>query len=132
MGSTKAPIRDRSTVADVMTVHVHVASSSTPVRLLARLIDENMVGAIPIVDQQGVPIGIVSELDLQMMDRWGGRAQAESVAASEIMTSTPIAIGSDTSLTEAARLMRERKVRHLVVVDERGGIAGIVSRGDLL
>lgn len=115
-----------------MTVHVHVASASTPLRFLARLIEENKVGAIPIVDQQGVPIGIVSETDLLMMDRWHGRAEAEGVAASEIMTSAPIAIASGTSLTEASRLMRERKVRHLVVVDERGGIAGIVSRGDLL
>jgi CBS domain-containing protein len=120
------------TVVDVMTVHVHVASASTPVKLLARLVEENRVGAIPIVDQQGVPIGLVSETDLLMLDRWGGQAEAEGVAASEIMTSAPIAIGSSTSLTEASRLMRERKVRHLVVVDERGGIAGIVSRSDLL
>ncbi|HEV2033540.1 MAG TPA: CBS domain-containing protein [Candidatus Dormibacteraeota bacterium] len=132
MATPRALTRDRSTVSDVMTVHVHVASASTPIKLLVRLIEENRVGAIPIVDQQGVPIGIVLETDLLMVDRWHGRNGAEGVAASQIMTSAPIAIGSDTSLTEAARLMRERKVRHLVVVDERGGIAGIVSRGDLL
>ena len=132
MANPKVLTRDRLTVSDVMTVHVHVASASTPRRHLARLIEENKVGAIPIVDQQGVPIGIVSETDLLMMDKWSGGAEAESVAASEIMTSAPIAIGSDTSLIEAARLLRERKVRHLVVVDERGGIAGIVSRSDLL
>ena len=120
------------TVSDVMTVHVHVASASTPFKLLARLIDENVVGAIPIVDQQGVPIGIVSDTDLLMADRWQARTNIDGVAASQIMTKAPITIGSGTSLPEAARLMKERTVRHLVVVDERGGIAGIVSRRDLL
>jgi CBS domain-containing protein len=132
MGSTKLVIRDPSTVADVMTVHVHVATATTPIGLLARLIEENKVGAIPIVDQQGVPIGIVSDTDLLMMDRWRGLAESAGVAASEIMTPTPISIRAETSLIEAGRLMRERRLRHLVVVDERGGITGIVSRGDLL
>lgn len=120
------------TVSDVMTVHVHVANASTPFKLLARLIAENKVGAIPIVDQQGVPIGIVSETDLLTTDRWQKHAKADGIAASAIMTPVPITVGSGTSLIEAARLMRERSVRHLVVVDERGGIVGIVSRTDLL
>jgi CBS-domain-containing membrane protein len=48
------------------------------------------------------------------------------------MTSPVITIESNTSLSKAARLMQERNVRRLVVVDERGRIAGIVSRRDLL
>jgi CBS-domain-containing membrane protein len=48
------------------------------------------------------------------------------------MTSPPITICCDGRLAEAARLMQERNVRRLVVVDERGKIAGIVTRSDLL
>ena len=136
MEGTNVIIKSRSTVvravSDVMTVHVHVANASTPFKLLARLIAENKVGAIPIVDQQGAPIGIVSETDLQMTDKWQGRTKTDGVVASEIMTPVPITVRSDTSLSEAVRLMRERSVRHLVVVDARGGITGIVSRSDLL
>jgi len=54
----------RLTVADVMTSRVHVANPLAPFELLVRLIEENRVGAIPIVDQQGVPVGVVSESDL--------------------------------------------------------------------
>ena len=138
----------RWTVSDVMTTSVHVASPVTPFKLLVRLIEENRVSAIPIVDQQGVPIGIVSEADLLLKEqrheleserdlvhprrRQQLRAKAAASAASELMTSPPITVTTGTSLAEAARLMQQRKVRRLLVVDERGKIAGIVSRSDLL
>jgi CBS domain-containing protein len=136
------------TVSDVMTSRVHVAGPLAPFKFLVRLIDENSVSAIPIVDQQGVPIGIVSESDLLLKERRRElessedllhlqrrrheRVKAGGTVASEVMTSPAITVASDTSLGQAARLMQERNVRRLVVVDERGRIAGIVSRSDLL
>jgi CBS domain-containing protein len=138
----------RRTVSDVMTSHVHVASPLAPFKLLVRLIEENRVSAIPIVDQQGVPLGIVSETDLLLKERRHElessndllhlnkrrreRAKAAATVASEVMTTPPITVASDTSLSEAARHMQEKNVRRLVVVDQRGRIAGIVSRSDLL
>lgn len=135
-------------VSDVMTSRVHVATPLTPFKLLVRLIEENRISAVPIVDQQGIPIGIVSETDLllkqrrpelessrdllRVQKRRHERAKAAGTVASEVMTSPAITVGSDTSLSRAARLMQERNVRRLVVVDERGRIAGIVSRSDLL
>lgn len=136
------------TVSDVMTSHVHVASPLAPFKLLVRLIEVNRVSAIPIVDQQGVPIGIVSETDLllkerrhelessrnllHLQQRRRDRAKAAGTVASEVMTAPPITVALDTSLSEAARHMQERNVRRLVVIDLRGRIAGIVSRSDLL
>jgi len=111
-----------------MTSRVHVASPLTPFNLLVRLIEENRVGAIPIVDQQGVPVGIVSATDLLLKDR--GRSAA--TVALDVMTSPVITIDADTNLSEAANLMHDRNVRGLVVVDKRGRIAGIISRSDLL
>ena len=138
----------RRTVSDVMTSHVHVASPLAPFKLLVRLIEENRISAIPIVDQQGVPLGIVSETDLLLKERRHElessndllhlnkrrreRAKAAATVASEVMTTPPITVASDTSLGEAARHMQEKNVRRLVVVDPRGRIAGIVSRSDLL
>jgi CBS domain-containing protein len=131
-----------------MTRHVHVANPLTPFKLLVRLIEENKISAVPIVDQQGIPIGIVSESDLLLKERRKElessedllhiqrrrhqRAKAEGTVASEVMTSPAITVKSGTDLSQAARLMQERNVRRLVVVDERGRIAGIVSRSDLL
>jgi predicted transcriptional regulator len=48
------------------------------------------------------------------------------------MTSPAVTIASDTVLSMAARLMKEKNLRRLVVVDKRGRIAGIASRSDLL
>jgi CBS domain-containing protein len=136
------------TVSDVMTSRVHVASPNAPFKLLVRLIEENRVSAIPIVDHEGVPLGIVSESDLLLKERLPeleasrdlfhvrkrhhDRAKAEGTVASEVMSSPAITIAADTSLSEAARLMQEGNIRRLIVVDERGRIAGIVTRSDLL
>lgn len=136
------------TVSDVMTSRVHVAGPLAPFKHLVRLIEENRVSAIPIVDSQGIPIGIVSEADLLLKERRREldssdgllhlqkrrqqRTKAEGMVASDVMTSPAITVASDTSLSQAARLMEEKNVRRLVVVDERGRIAGIASRSDLL
>ena len=102
----------RRTVSDVMTSHVHIAAPVTPFKVLVRLIEENRVSAIPIVDQQGLPIGIVSEADLLLkarrrelessddllhrQKRRNERAKADATVASEVMTSPVITVAADT------------------------------------
>ena len=135
------------TVSDVMTTRVHVTGPLAPFKFLVRLIEENRVSAIPIVDEHGVPIGIVSESDLLLKERRRelssadllhhqkrrhARAKADGAVAWEVMTAPVVTTELDTSLSQAARLMDERDIRRLVVVDNRGRIAGIVSRSDLL
>jgi CBS-domain-containing membrane protein len=131
-----------------MTRHVHVARPLTPFKLLVRLIEENRVSAIPIVDQQGVPIGIVSETDLLIKQmrppresirdllhvekRRTAKAKADGTVASDIMSSPVITVASDTALGDAARLMQDKNLRRLVVVDQGDRIAGIVTRSDVL
>jgi CBS domain-containing protein len=131
-----------------MTTQVHVATPSTPFKVLVRVIEENRISAVPIVDPQGMPVGIVSESDLLLKERrteleleasplhlWRRRherAKAEGVIASDLMTSPVVTVSLGTPIAQAARVMQERNVRRLVVVDARGRIAGIVSRSDLL
>jgi CBS domain-containing protein len=136
------------TVADVMTSRVHIAGPQTPFKLIVRLIDENRVSAIPIVDQGGIPIGVVSEADLLLKEshaeldeapgllhlrkRREQRSKAAGTVAADVMSSPPITIDREATIAEAARIMQGRNVRRLVVVDSSGRIAGIVSRSDLL
>jgi CBS domain-containing protein len=131
-----------------MTVRVHIAGPLTPFKILVRLIEENRISAIPVVDERGMPVGVVSESDLLLKERRGElesegsplhlwrrrqeKAKADGTLAGDLMTAPAITVGLQTSITEAARIMQERKVRRLVVVDARGRIAGIVSRSDLL
>ena len=148
MKVTRPTLPRHRTVSDVMTTQVHVASPLTPFKLLVRLIEENRVSAIPIVDHSGIPVGIVSESDLLLKELqadiestsrlFHGRrrrielTKAEGIVASDLMTAPPITIRADATLTQAARQMQERDVRRLIVIDDRGRIAGIVSRSDLL
>lgn len=141
-------MRQSKTVSAVMTTRVHVARLMTPFKRLVQLIEENRISAVPIVDTQGVPVGVVSESDLLLKERRGElesessllhprrrrqeRAKGEGVLAWEVMTKPPITVRSDATLPQAARVMQERNVRRLVVVDERDKIVGIVSRSDLL
>jgi CBS domain-containing protein len=131
-----------------MTVRVHIAGPLTPFKILVRLIEENRISAIPVVDERGMPVGVVSESDLLLKERRGElesegsplhlwrrrqeKAKADGTLAADLMTAPAITVGLQASITEAARIMQERKVRRLVVVDARGRIAGIVSRSDLL
>ena len=50
----------------------------------------------------------------------------------ELMTRNPVTITHDTSVPDALRLMREKKVRRLLVLDSHGRLVGIVSDKDLL
>ena len=132
-------IQKHRTVSRVMTRQVHVASPNTPFKVLVRLIEDNRVSAIPIVDAQGTPIGVVSEADLLFKERrptlpkqQRALGKAQGVLAAEIMTAPPVTVGCNASLTQAARLLQQRDMRSLIVVDERGKIAGVVSRSDLL
>lgn len=135
------------TVADVMTREVHFAGPLTQFKLLVRLIEENRISAVPIVDQEGIPIGVVSESDLLLKQRrrememesplqpWRHRMdmfKAKGVVAADLMTSPAVSVPANTPVKVAAGLMHERNVKRLVVVDGRGRIAGIVSRADLL
>ena len=83
----------RRTVSDVMTKQVHVAGPLAPFKQLVRLIAENRVSAIPIVDQRGVPIGIVSESDLLEEEKHLGRPNGTT--ASRFMTSPVITVAAD-------------------------------------
>lgn len=148
MSAARPVLPRHRTVADVMTTQVHVATPLTPFKLLVRVIEENKVSAIPIVDRNGIPVGVVSESDLLLKERRSQLerqkivlharrhreeiSKAEGIVASDLMTSPPITVPADTLLMSAARLMQERHVRRLIVTDARGRIAGIVSRSDLL
>jgi len=60
------------------------------------------------------------------------RKKAEALVARDLMTAPPVTVGPQASVADAARLMHERRVKRLPVVDLEGRIVGIVSRMDLL
>lgn len=131
-----------------MTHDVVVAQPDTPFKDLVELLESNRVSALPVLDAERRVVGVVSEADLILKEElppderhhrrigwqpsFERRRRAEAGSAGELMTTPAVTITADASLTRAAKLMHERDVKRLPVVDDRGGLIGIVSRKDLL
>jgi CBS-domain-containing membrane protein len=135
------------TVSDVMTRTVVVVNDSAPFKDVVRRMQEFRVSALPVVDDDGRLVGIVSEADLILKEdpelddvahlfesrrHRSDRQKAAGQVVRELMTAPVVSVDPDATLGEAARLMRRKSVKRLPVVDGAGRILGILSRADLL
>ncbi|MFD0373795.1 CBS domain-containing protein [Streptomyces sp. NPDC127112] len=134
------------TVADVMTTRVIAVTPVTGFKDIAAAMKRWKVTALPVVEGEGHVVGIVSEADLlpkeefhehrpgliEQMHRLGDTAKAGSTRAENLMTTPTVTIRPDATLPQAARLMADRHIKRLPVVDADGTLLGIVSRADLL
>jgi CBS domain-containing protein len=135
-----------SRVKDVMTTDVVSVRESAQYKDIVAVLRELHVSAFPVLDEADHLVGVVSESDLLLKElgqealggylissgRRGERAKAAGVSAAELMTTPAVTIGPDDSLADAARLMHDRHVKRLPVVDQADRLVGIVSRVDLL
>jgi CBS domain-containing protein len=96
----------------------------------ARAMTERRVGAATVMDGDRI-LGVITERDmLEKVVAAGRVAQDTPVAA--IMTSPALSVGLKATVDEAAELMRKHHIRHLVVVDERGRLVGMLALRYLL
>jgi CBS domain-containing protein len=133
-------------VSDVMTRKLITASPETTFQEAVRLLEDNRISGLPVIDGDGKLVGIVSEADLlnkaekrepdayvlesrrHRLDR--SRASALDVAAA--MSRDIVSVHPDSPIALAAREMHARGFKRLPVVDSEGRLVGIVSRGDVL
>jgi CBS domain-containing protein len=134
------------TVGDVMTTPVVTVSPGTTFKEAVRTLTSRRVSGLPVVDADGRLVGIVSEADLlskaekrnadaYMLESKAhrlDRARAMAVDVASAMSRDVATVRSDFPIALAAREMHDRGFKRLPVVDERGKLVGIVSRGDLL
>jgi len=135
-----------STVKDVMTTQVLSVRPAASFKDMVVKMRRSRVSALPVVDGEGRVIGVVSEADmlnkqadldtgsgtLSDLLRFGEREKAEGVTAAGLMTKPPVTVGPGVPLPEAARLMRDRRVKRLPVINDAGLLIGIISRADVL
>ena len=138
---------------DVMTTSVVTVGPETPMRKIAELLLEHSISAVPVVDETGAVIGMVSEGDLlrdSAEDRLARRdwwlsmlAEGEPLSpqflaslnghrtARDIMSAPVVSVTEHTDITEIGKLLATHKIKRVPVIrDER--IVGIVSRADLI
>jgi CBS domain-containing protein len=138
-------------VRDVMTRTVVAVPPSLPLKEVARLLVEHRISGVPVIDDHGAVLGVVSEADLLLKEQgpdavrhrrfaWllGESSEMRTLAkklaaatAEEAMTTPAATIEAGRSTTAAAELMVERGVNRLPVVED-GRLVGLVSRADLV
>lgn len=137
--------------ADVMTKDVVTATPETSIEEAVRLMLQHGVSGLPVVDDAGAVVGIVTEGDLlrraetgteREHSRWlqfliaPGRlaeeyAHSHARKVGEVMTGAVVSVALETPLAEVVALVESRRIKRLPVID-KGRLAGIISRADLL
>jgi len=133
-----------ATVKDVMTAEVVVVRRETTFKEMAAVLRRYRVSALPVVDDAGRVIGVVSEADLlakevladpgvvaELLRRQDVR-KAEGLTAGDLMTRPAVTATPGDPVEQAARMMHFMRVKRLPVVNSGGQLVGIVSRSDVL
>jgi signal-transduction protein with cAMP-binding, CBS, and nucleotidyltransferase domain len=109
---------------------VVTTDGDAPSNKVARLMDENKVGAVVVTSKEGKPLGIITEKDL-VIRVLSKNLAPDAVKAKDIMTSPLVTIEPDMTISEAARKMSSMNIRRLGVV-YKGNLAGLLSSKDVL
>lgn len=138
-------------VKDVMSTRVVTVAPDATVQEIARLLRDNKISAVPVVDADGRVQGIVSEGDLIRRPELGTLRQpswwldllaeprekaldyikSHGGQAKDVMTRQVVTVGEDAPLEEVANTLEKNGIKRLPVVQD-GRLVGIVSRADLL
>ena len=110
-------------VKEIMTKDVVTVPSAMPVRDVANLLSEKSISGVPVVDDGGSVLGVVSELDVV------GRRGA---TVADIMSKQVISVTEDTDVDEVLHLFLNQRIRRVPVLSGGQHLVGIVSRSDLV
>ena len=114
---------------EVMTKDPASCSASETVTKVAGLMKQHDVGSVPVVEADRL-VGIVTDRDIVLKVVAGGRNPAQA-PIKDAMTPNPVSCKEDDDLEYALRLMKERQVRRMPIVDGSGRLAGIIAQADV-
>jgi len=140
--------------SDVMTPDPVCVQPGCGLRRFALMLEEHGISGAPVVDARGVLVGVASRTDLIRrcsegsadvppaflfeVLRAGGGGEAETVipeplvCVEDIMTTTPVTVTAGTPVGRVARLMFERHIHRVVVVNEEQCPIGVITSLDVL
>ncbi len=143
------------TVAEVMTPTPMTVKPETPLKEAIAILAKNKISGLPVVNEQDKLVGIISENDLMWQETGvepppyimlldsviylenPNRYEKEIHKAlgqtvQDVMSDKPITIKTDQPVKQAARLLHDKKIRRLPVVNEQGKVVGIITQGDII
>ncbi|MFN9548003.1 MAG: CBS domain-containing protein [Cyanobacteriota bacterium] len=142
-------------VSEVMTSPVFSVHADTPLQEAVTLLSSHHISGLPVVDADGALVGELSEKDLMVREsgfdagpyvmfldaviylrnplEWNRQVhQVLGSTVKDVMSSQAHSCPASASLPQAARLLNDRRVQRLFVVDERGVMVGVLTRGDVV
>jgi CBS domain-containing protein len=137
---------------DVMVSPVITARKGATVREVAKILLEKRISAVPVVDNVGKLVGIITEGDLMRRAEAGTEhpyswwvhflagdatvaadyVKSHAAKVEDVMTSNVVTATSETPLHEVASLLEEHQIKRVPIVDKAGNLVGIVSRANLI
>jgi CBS domain-containing protein len=117
-------------IAEVMTQRPRAVTTQTTVREAARLMDEEDVGALPVVDDGTRLVGIVTDRDVAV--RVVGRGlDSDTTVVGDVASRDVVALTPDHDLEEALRLMAREQVRRVPIVVRENELVGMLAQADI-
>ena len=117
-------------IAEVMTQRPRAVTAQMTVREAARLMDEEDVGSLPVVDEGERLIGIVTDRDIAV--RVVGRGlDSDKTVIGDVASRDVVALTPDHDLDEALRLMAREQVRRLPIVVRENQLVGMLAQADV-
>ena len=127
----------------------------TPIKEAIKILAEQRISGLPVVDDAGKLVGVISETDLLWQETGvepplyimfldtviflenPARHEQELHKAlgqtvGEVMSDNPVTVKADQPLRKAAKLMQEKSIRRLAVTDQEGQVIGILTPGDIV
>ncbi len=140
------------TVREIMTQPVATITANDTLEAVRNLLIASGVSGLPVVDPEGRPIGMLSKTDLVRAQEYGPEveelveerdasarlgyearlARLGKAAVGEVMTQKSVTLPVTATLAQAARIMAEKRIHRVIVVDVHGKVSGIVTSMDLL
>ncbi len=115
-------------VKDIMSTEIASVNSDDSIERAAQLMKQYDVGSIPVCSQEKI-IGIVTDRDIALRaTAQGQKLQQQTVR--DIMSSNPVVGSPDMDVHDAAKIMSEKQIRRLPIVDQNN-LVGIVALGDI-
>lgn len=124
------------TAADLMTIEPIVVAYDALIEEAERLLRLHHISGLPVVDQNGILVGVISQTDFVHLDdpsvRSLIRRASVGIRVGEVMSHPAVTVLLTTTLVEAARLMTQQHVHRVVVVDEKDRPLGVLAAMDFV
>jgi CBS domain-containing protein len=120
-------------VQDILANKGHQVISIQPtatVLAAAELMNEHKIGALVVMDSSGQVAGMFTERDV-LHRVVAKRRDSASTAVADVMTGAVLCCRAETPLDEARAVMRNKRIRHLPVINDDNTLIGLISLGDL-